>query len=644
MSESLGPAEQSNEGKLQGRIGLCAAFAALLASFSYLIRMIACLPLNIDEIEHLHATYWVSQGLVPYRGFWEHHTPLHWEVMAPLASAVGLSSVPSFLVMRFINQAWTFGLIALLLVWAGRRGASRPLSILIMALFFGAPLFTRYVAEYRPDALMNLLFFGGLFLLEKALEGGRRASWLRFFAGLAFGLACLSSQRMVPIVLVATAFYFLVAADERWGFQWRSIFTVLGGVVVSAAVVGYFWWHHALAAFFKDNVTMNILFEQGADRNPYGSFWYLMVATPIRTMDFAYLLMVLLGASGFLAALPSLRRATWSTRLVVLVGFETIFLCLHSTKVSYLFQSLWWLLFLLACETLPRLLPNKLWDRSRWVALLSVVVAGLALLSHSSRPWAYWESVQTHQDHTIREVEAVTSPGDCVWDGTGYIFDRPPAFRYWFFPRGVRCLTGAKRLEPFDQKALVQRKPAAIIMDYRLGSYVKDLGGGLDQFIGRNYLPLDTAVWIPAPNALLTASDPSFAWTVLKGGTYRVVVAPAMAKSKWFKQPLFFAYLEYFDFVRHDRDSQRYRIDTRHLSQPSAEDAVRIFVDGREGSLSPGGTLVLRAGQRLEVSSGSGKELPILFAPVNHPIYFNVPFPFVVQDLGLELLYPDQVN
>ena len=35
-------------------------------------------PIVWDEIEYFRATDWVAHGLVPYRDFWEHHTPLQW--------------------------------------------------------------------------------------------------------------------------------------------------------------------------------------------------------------------------------------------------------------------------------------------------------------------------------------------------------------------------------------------------------------------------------------------------------------------------------------------------------------------------------------------------------------------------------------
>ena len=49
---------------------------ALLAIAARLLQLQGLHPLVWDEIEFFRATDWVWRGLVPYRDFWEHHTPL----------------------------------------------------------------------------------------------------------------------------------------------------------------------------------------------------------------------------------------------------------------------------------------------------------------------------------------------------------------------------------------------------------------------------------------------------------------------------------------------------------------------------------------------------------------------------------------
>ena len=41
----------------------------------------------MDTAEHIHSSWLVSIGKVPYRDFFEHHNPLFWYVLAPFVAA-----------------------------------------------------------------------------------------------------------------------------------------------------------------------------------------------------------------------------------------------------------------------------------------------------------------------------------------------------------------------------------------------------------------------------------------------------------------------------------------------------------------------------------------------------------------------------
>ena len=48
-----------------------------------------------DDLEHIHASWLVWQGYIPYTDFFEHHHPLTWYIFAPLVGffiPAGISS------------------------------------------------------------------------------------------------------------------------------------------------------------------------------------------------------------------------------------------------------------------------------------------------------------------------------------------------------------------------------------------------------------------------------------------------------------------------------------------------------------------------------------------------------------------------
>jgi len=47
---------------------------------------------NPDEFEHVHVSWCIANGMVPYRDFFEHHTPWLWYLLAPLVAGEELAS------------------------------------------------------------------------------------------------------------------------------------------------------------------------------------------------------------------------------------------------------------------------------------------------------------------------------------------------------------------------------------------------------------------------------------------------------------------------------------------------------------------------------------------------------------------------
>jgi len=50
-------------------------------------------PIDSDEIEHLHASWLISQGLLPYRDFFQHHNPTLWVLLSPILKIFPISPV-----------------------------------------------------------------------------------------------------------------------------------------------------------------------------------------------------------------------------------------------------------------------------------------------------------------------------------------------------------------------------------------------------------------------------------------------------------------------------------------------------------------------------------------------------------------------
>ena len=59
-------------GKIFSKILSCLLFATIIVSF-YIYGL--NVPPNGDNVEHLHVSWLISQGYIPYRDFFQHHNP-----------------------------------------------------------------------------------------------------------------------------------------------------------------------------------------------------------------------------------------------------------------------------------------------------------------------------------------------------------------------------------------------------------------------------------------------------------------------------------------------------------------------------------------------------------------------------------------
>jgi hypothetical protein len=109
-----------------------------------------------DEVEHMHASWYVHNGQVPYRDFFEHHHPLFWFLLAPLIAICGeglvVLAVARLLVLLMVaGIGW--------LTWRISRlsGGDVETAWLAVAILFANFLFIPCVMEIRPDIPMVLL-------------------------------------------------------------------------------------------------------------------------------------------------------------------------------------------------------------------------------------------------------------------------------------------------------------------------------------------------------------------------------------------------------------------------------------------------------------------------------------------------------
>ena len=65
-------------------VGLAILFLGLVSVYVNVMVLVHVPTANGDSVEHIHSSFLVALGYVPYRDFFQHHNPLMWFIFAPV--------------------------------------------------------------------------------------------------------------------------------------------------------------------------------------------------------------------------------------------------------------------------------------------------------------------------------------------------------------------------------------------------------------------------------------------------------------------------------------------------------------------------------------------------------------------------------
>lgn len=213
-----------------------------------------------DDIEHLHASFLVFSGYVPYRDFFEHHHPLLWYILAPVVGILPHSTLTALYFGRLLSlgvsciSGYYVYQIAKRFI-GGKTTALICLNLYFWSIYLAAPA----LYNIKPDIYMRCCFFAGLYYLFCYFRH-KRFGCLQI-SSLAFCAAFLFLQSSVllfaPLSLVVA--YFLFKHPSR-----IKDFLLAGILPLGILSALYFWLQttHLWQRYFELNWLYNSLLTQ----------------------------------------------------------------------------------------------------------------------------------------------------------------------------------------------------------------------------------------------------------------------------------------------------------------------------------------------------------------------------------------------
>jgi len=524
------------------------AIVLVMLSYNWRLWLLEARVFDPDEFEHLHSAWLIFKGFLPYRDFYDNHTPWFHFLVAPFFSFFNVDTVAedSIAFLFFARRImWLLaGVILWLTFWLGKLWRDARVGLIAALFLVNTTIFLQSSLEVRPDVLAIAGWLGCLAIIVYAVqsENGGCFRAARYFAwsGAVLGAAIMANQKVLfalPGVAVGLVWYIL---DFRTGTTRRNRMLNLGyGLIGFSAPVlltfAYFYLQDGLGDFLYYNFILTAGWT--AHRPLYRDIHLLIYQNPY---------LAFFSAAGLIRVLLSVVKRDSFFRGGFILAPSTLALIagLFVIPVANLHYYLLFLPLLalfagaFVVESVDRLTElrrhTSVWKWSAYGAVCSLgILTGLILIGRGAgSPWglalvvAYWfstflaalillsvktgvlalafflaamsapplkqmydafEQSNTAQLDGIRYVIENTEPTDTVMDGfTGAGVFRPHAYYYYKLYFGIRVMLKA---EDWDDllKGLQDGRvsPKLIIFD-------KDLRGlppAITAFLTEHYRP-----------------------------------------------------------------------------------------------------------------------------------------------------------
>lgn len=248
-------------------------FVGLFASYWLLFNH---QPETGDDVEHLHSSWLVSEGLIPYKDFFQHHNPLMWYIFSPIMRIFAYNII-IFDVARAISTFVMF----ITLFFAGLIIKRFVCQSWYSALLVVASCFPSYVVftgqDFRPDTYMVLTFILGLYYFFSYLEKNKTISLVQSFFWMFVSFLFMQKIIFLLFIFAFIILYFLCKKQIKiTDFCKAIIIPIFGAIIFMLWLVS----NDMIDLYWKSNYTFNLLIPDvyGGNVEATRSEFYVLTA------------------------------------------------------------------------------------------------------------------------------------------------------------------------------------------------------------------------------------------------------------------------------------------------------------------------------------------------------------------------------
>lgn len=301
------------------------------------------LKANGDNVEHLHTSWLIWQGYIPYKDFFQHHNPLTWYLSAPLVADL-IDDIHIFEVFNIIG-VMTLCLIAYYLGKIICLNGTGYFAALFTAAITISAYSLLWSTDYRPDTFMYLFFFIGLYyLLLHIKENSLRSLVISF---LCFFLSFMFTQKVLLNMLVPAGVVMYWLCTRQIKIK-NCLFALILPVCLLTLFAGYLYSNDALDIYWRSNFLFNMHIP-----DIFGK--HRIIFPPFEYIDFYIFIPI-----GGMAAIYFLYRGNYIEVIFSLMFIEETFLRMFYFS-AFLHYVIFWLFtgIVLSVMFIGKFLPLK---------------------------------------------------------------------------------------------------------------------------------------------------------------------------------------------------------------------------------------------------------------------------------------------
>jgi hypothetical protein len=227
--------------------------STLIFSFLFLTFYSMTRLFDSDEFEHIHSSWMVYQGKIPYIDFFEHHNPLMWYCFSFIIIIFG-ETINTIFIARLFILFCEFGIFALVYLICKNMGVKRKYCIIgILLLIFSYTYLVKSV-EFRPDVVQTLTSLFSLYFIFKFIDSKKISNII--YAGLFLSISFLFLQKALFFILGIIFSLFYLFLKGKIYLKEIIIFGIFLLIPI-ALFLFYFFLNGALDDYFFLNFTLN---------------------------------------------------------------------------------------------------------------------------------------------------------------------------------------------------------------------------------------------------------------------------------------------------------------------------------------------------------------------------------------------------